>query len=52
MPSLTKIIKAAAGKLMGGQSASVAGAAGALAGAPPRPVQVAQQGKKDGGQKA
>jgi hypothetical protein len=52
MPSITAIIRKAAGKLVGGQGAAVAGAAGASAAAPPKPAQVAQQGKKEGGQKA
>jgi hypothetical protein len=50
MPSLTKIIKAATEKLIGGQSAQTAGVEGALAGATPKPTEVAQQGKKTGGQ--
>ena len=51
MPSLTKIIRKATQKLTGGQSASVAGASGALAGGPQKPIEVAQQGKEEGGQK-
>jgi len=50
MPSLTNIIRSAAGKLVGGQSAAVAAVAGASAAAPQMPTQVAQRGKKDGGQ--
>jgi hypothetical protein len=52
MPSITNIIRKAAGKLIRGQTVAVAGAAGASAAVPPKPVQVAQQGKKEGGQDA
>ena len=52
MPSIANIIRKATQKLTGGQSASIAGAQGALSGAAPVATQVAQQGKKDGGQKA
>lgn len=49
MPSLTNIIRKAAGKLVGGQSAAVAAAAeGARAAVAPQPVQVVQ-GKRKGG---
>jgi len=50
MPSLANIIRKAAGKLVGGQSAAAAAVAGAVAATPQKPTQVAQLGKKDGGQ--
>jgi len=52
MSSITNIIRKAAGKLIRGQSAPEAAVAGAVAAAAPKPTQMAQQGKKTGGQKA